>query len=172
MRNKRSPNEFITKGKYTLILLYNHYGEMVDVGIFDTKNLSKVKKFKWSRHIKENTSYILTSLNDSYQRIYNKTQLYLHQLILPCSEDMIIDHKNHNGLDNRQENLRVVTRLQNCENRINANIKPVGVSWHKRVKAWNSRIKIKNKTYNLGYFSSIEDAADARIKFKDKHCLI
>jgi hypothetical protein len=40
----------------------------------------------------------------------------MHHLILPLTKDVEIDHINHNGLDNRRCNLRLVTHQQNIQN--------------------------------------------------------
>lgn len=37
-----------------------------------------------------------------------------------------------------------------------------GVSWHSHQKKWQARITFKGKTYSLGYYSTIEAAAQAR----------
>jgi hypothetical protein len=41
----------------------------------------------------------------------------MHRLILNPDKDLVIDHINGNGLDNRRENLRVVSRQINLFNR-------------------------------------------------------
>lgn len=42
--------------------------------------------------------------------------LFLHRLVCPCPSDLEIDHFNHNRLDNRRANLRVVTSAGNRAN--------------------------------------------------------
>jgi hypothetical protein len=41
----------------------------------------------------------------------------MHRQIMGAKEGQEIDHINGNGLDNRRENLRIVTRSQNLANR-------------------------------------------------------
>lgn len=43
--------------------------------------------------------------------------LYLHREIMKPTSDMVVDHINGNGLDNRRENMRVVTKSENSLNR-------------------------------------------------------
>lgn len=74
-----------------------------------------------------------------------------------------IDHINHNGLDNRKQNLRIATVNQNAANR------------HKRIgdhqscfkgvgrngKGWKSQIRFNGKLIYLGHFDSEKEAAQA-----------
>jgi hypothetical protein len=43
-----------------------------------------------------------------------------------------------------------------------------GVHWHIRSKKWCASIRFQNKSYTLGFFDKIEDAADARRKAEEK----
>jgi len=82
------------------------------------------------------------------------------------SSDVQIDHRNHNGLDNRRGNLRLATRLQNGRNRQK---KKVSSSVYKGVAYWSVRggsngrwgayIRIKGKTKHLGFFPNEREAA-------------
>ena len=72
----------------------------------------------------------------------------------------IIDHKDHDKLNNRLDNLRVVTASQNSRNRTkkaNCSSQFRGVSWHKQAGKWQARI---NGEY-LGLFEIEEDASKA-----------
>jgi len=75
------------------------------------------------------------------------------------------DHINHDGLDNRRENLRTCSNAENHFNlrksktHIGSHFK--GVGWKSDRCKWRSRIKIGGKDIHLGYFSSEIDAAQA-----------
>lgn len=45
----------------------------------------------------------------------------MHRLILNPPEGFLCDHINHNGLDNRRENLRIVTPCENTRNQLKQN---------------------------------------------------
>lgn len=70
-----------------------------------------------------------------YAEIMIKRKHYrIHRLVMNAPDDMIVDHINHDGLDNRKSNLRVVTRSQNQQNRKgaaghNKHSKIRGISW-------------------------------------------
>jgi hypothetical protein len=76
---------------------------------------------------------------------------------------MEVDHWNHDGLDNRRENLRVCTKAQNNHNCRKhrwhngeyTSSKYKGVCWNKTEKKWMAYIHRKT----LGYFRTEEEAA-------------
>lgn len=80
-------------------------------------------------------------------------------------EGMEIDHINGNGLDNRIENLRLVSRVENGRNlkKKSTNKSGVtGVSWSKDRNKWVASIMVGGKTIYLGRFSSFDDAVSKR----------
>lgn len=77
---------------------------------------------------------------------------FVHNLLMPKREGYEVDHINGNKLDNRKENLRLVTRSQNCHNTPlrSTNTKGVkGVYYDKRRDSWYSTIYIQYKRLNL-----------------------
>ena len=73
-----------------------------------------------------------------------------------------VDHINGNRLDNRRENLRIVTNQQNQMNkqsRVNTSSIYKGVAWYKPTKKWCSRIGINGILYHLGLYDTQEQAA-------------
>lgn len=75
------------------------------------------------------------------------------------------DHINHNTLDNRELNLRVVTHQQNNWNQKNVK----GYSWNKRRRKYQARIGVDGKLMALGYFETPEKAHNAYLKAKKKY---
>jgi len=78
---------------------------------------------------------------------------------------MVVDHINHDGMDNRSANLRAATHSQNmCHRKKHSAAtysKYKGVHWHKNHKKWLARITFEKKTIHLGYFRSETEAARA-----------
>jgi hypothetical protein len=75
-----------------------------------------------------------------------------------------VDHINHDTLDNRRNNLRLVTPKQNRLNttkRSNNTSGFIGVSWKKQRCRWKASIGVDGKNYHLGYYTKPEDAAHA-----------
>tara|TARA_R100000541_G_scaffold51134_1_gene58478 strand:+ start:535 stop:1041 length:507 start_codon:yes stop_codon:yes gene_type:complete len=97
--------------------------------------------------------YILSRL--VYKAYYNDWD------ITDGSKNNYIDHINNNSLDNRIENLRILTAQ---ENQFNTNAK--GYYWCKRDKYWISSIMVNRKKINLGSFKEEEDARNAYLEAK------
>ena len=84
-----------------------------------------------------------------------------------CSDDLIIDHINHDKSDNRKSNLRMCTVAQNNFNKglsKNNTSGIIGVYWSKKDRKWRSRIMINRKSISLGMFNNLEDAIRARLQ--------
>jgi hypothetical protein len=94
----------------------------------------------------------------------NKVQL-LHRFLMDFPDILMVDHINHNTLDNRFCNLRTADRYLNGENhKRKTSSKYTGVCWDKRDQKWVAQIQIEGKKHNLGYFEVEEDAHKAHLK--------
>jgi len=91
------------------------------------------------------------------------TTLFLHRTILSPPKEKVIDHIDHNGLNNKRENLRICTLTQNAANQRkgkgSSNFK--GVYWDKREQKWRGAIRHKGKHLHLGSFNDELEAAKA-----------
>src|ERR1700687_191506 len=89
-------------------------------------------------------------------RAEGKKRIFMARIILGCAPEEEGDHKNHNTLDNRRENLRKSTISQNKWNlkpgRRNNSSGFHGVSWHARRDKWMAGIRLNGKGIKLGYF--------------------
>lgn len=73
----------------------------------------------------------------------------------PCGED--VDHRNHDGLDNRKENLRRCDRGQNVAHQRRGGLKGVC----KSIGKWSAYICPDYHKIHLGQFTTAEEAARA-----------
>jgi len=90
--------------------------------------------------------------------------ILMHREIMNFPEKTGVDHKNHNGIDNRKENLRICGQDKNLMNtRIRSDNKSgfKGVSWNKEKNKWVVHIRINCKTIHVGYYSDKRKAAMA-----------
>ena len=83
----------------------------------------------------------------------------------------VIDHIDGNRRDNRLANLRVVTVMQNGQNRHRpaGSNAVVGVTWDKARRKWRADIKVGSKCVTLGRFDRHGDALAAYTTAKAKH---
>lgn len=95
-------------------------------------------------------------------------RVLMHRVILACPEKLIVDHINHETLDNRKENLRIATRSQNQWNTLiskNNTSGHKGINWDRVNKKWRAGVGRNDKYINLGRFDTIEEAVAVRIKY-------
>ena len=89
----------------------------------------------------------------------------MHHMVIKIPDGMVIDHINHDGMDNRSNNLRAATYSQNLYNRKKRSgatySKYKGTHWHKIHKKWAARITFEKKTIELGYYLSEIEVAKA-----------
>jgi len=125
------------------------------VALVDDDDYEELNKYKWYATVSRNTFYAgrNTSRNDNED--HKQHAIIMHRVIMNPPPDMKIDHINGNGLDNRKENLRIVTNRENCQNlHIQKTSDLPGVHWHDRDKIWRAEIRIGDKRYNLGSYDS------------------
>jgi hypothetical protein len=93
----------------------------------------------------------------------SRTMEYLSRFILGVTDRKSdVDHINHETLDNRKENLRIVTKRQNQQNRRKPkSSKYPGVSWSASAKRWRAFILTNGVRKFLGNFKVERDAAVA-----------
>jgi hypothetical protein len=130
--------------------------------IFDIEDYEKIKNYYWrvskptKKHPKIGGYVVSNSLNQKW--------VTLSRIIMDCPKEMVVDHKNHNKLDNRKENLRVCLFSENQRNR-----NFPGVTFHKRQKKYIATISLNKKRIQIGSFPTYEEARAARIKAEEKY---
>jgi len=128
------------------------------VALVDDEDFIKLSKYSWYAYRQRNTFYAQT-----YYKGHGRT-LLMHRLITNAPDDMQVDHINHDGLDNRRENLRIVTHRGNQQNRINKN--PLGYLGVRKISKnrYEARIRINGKQISLGSCDSAEMANELYMK--------
>lgn len=98
-------------------------------------------------------------------RYEGRTQ-YLHRLVLNAPKGLLVDHIDHDTLNNQRSNLRLVSNHGNQMNAINRfnssgfpNVRAMG-------KKFQGRVKVMGKKQSVGCFEKPEDAFAAVLRFK------
>lgn len=122
------------------------------VALVDDEDYERLSRFSWY------ASWAPDSQTFYARRSVGSKKHYMHRQILGARAGEQVDHKNHNGLDNRRENLRCCAQRQNLLNtrkRQACTSKYKGVYWNKSYGEWQARIKRRH----LGFFKDEGDAA-------------
>lgn len=164
-------NQVVYRGKHCVFITERKDGLRLRVRV-DPDTLAKLEKIgrKWQSRWSPSagTYYVQAKLG-------GKKMIQLHRLIMGVNDTdhrkIVVDHENFCGLDNRKENLRVVTRSGNqlhCRKKSTNTSGYVGVTWEKYRKKWQAGIGYtvngKRKYRFLGYFDSPMLASKARTK--------
>jgi len=135
-------------------IIYLTDGSAVKV---DSGDFNFLSEFKWSRCSYANCFYAVT------RKVVDgrKTAFLMHRLIMKASHGIIVDHVNHDGMDNRKSNLRFATHtknLQNSRKMCESSSIYKGVYWCNRANKWITQIKV-NKRKIMHTFERELDAA-------------
>lgn len=134
-------------GEYWCIPLTQGYIAKVSKG----KSFEKVKNYNWCAHKALTTVYAVAWINGK--------NTFLHRFL--CNSKKYIDHINHDGLDNRDENLRPATPLESVRNRRLQKNSSTGYKGVSIQHPYRACIKVNGKSKNLGMYATIEEAARA-----------
>lgn len=126
-----------------------------DVATVDDDDYDVLSKYRWHIRYSANTKYAMRNTIGK--------MVAMHREIMGCPVGMEIDHINWDGLDNRKQNLRVVTKRQNAQHRKNKihSVYP-GVS-RKRGNRWVALVRIGTKTR---YITTSKNEVDAAVAYR------
>lgn len=149
------PNDIVNHENYSEIILRANDGNITGYAKIDNEDIDKVAQYKW--HIKNSlhTQYAIAHVDE------NK-KIFLHRLILGYDGKLDIDHINHDGLDNRKCNLRIIDHSLNIMNQYGES------NGIKLVPSGNyqATIMVDGKSIYLGTFPNFQEAKEARINYK------
>jgi hypothetical protein len=153
-------NEFVARGGHAVIFA-PHKGTFLHEVTVDVADLERVLAAGFWR---------VVNVDSKTPRLYaychiNLRVVYLHRFVMDAPADLMVDHRNHDGLDDRRSNLTVCTHAQNMLNRKGAaaNSKSGfrGVDWYAHRGKWRARVRTKGKSGLIGYFKTPEAANEA-----------
>lgn len=133
---------------------------------FDIDDYEKVSKYQWAIN---KLGYARCSMSKNGKRI----SFYVHNLILDFaySKSGEIDHIDGNPRNNKRDNLRIATHMQNMKNMKMSKANKTG---HKGVGQrengrWFAQITVNRKHMYIGTYDTYEDAVVAREEAEKKY---
>jgi len=149
-------------------------------GVYQASNLGNVRSLdRFVKHYSgSNRIYKGKTLKgylkaDGYSvvRLSNKgivKNFTIHQLVAmaflnhkPNGHKLVVDHIDNNKLNNRLDNLQIISQRLNVSRYKKGVSKYTGVCWNKNAKKWAASIKIKGVKKHLGYFDCEIEASKA-----------
>ena len=127
--------------------------------IVDDEDYQWLSQWKWAA-VKPNRNH-----HYAIRTVYapHKTTILMHRAITNAPPDKVVDHINHNSLDNRKTNLRICSNQDNVRNqlpRLTAS-KYKGVTRNNDHSKWRAAIVVDGKLIHLGAFTDEIEAAKA-----------
>jgi hypothetical protein len=164
---KKGFNEYKIIGDTTIIYIINKKGKVFEAFI-DTEDLQKLIDLDYCWGVGYRTRikgyYVCRTqyFKDSNNKRKSKT-IVLHRLLVNAGDDDYVDHKDHNGLNNRKTNIVATTNAKNLQNRIRANDNNntghLNVSYIDRVKQYWVQIMKDGVRYKWTFpFDQFEEA--------------
>jgi len=130
------------------------------VALVDDEDFEYLSQWKWYAYKSNSTFYV--------EREYIGKAIKMHRLLMNTPNGMLVDHIDHNGLNNQKSNLRNCTHGQNMQNR-----RPYGKSKYKGVifsqNRFRAQITLGKRNLYLGRYKSEIEAAKAYDEVAKKH---
>jgi len=158
-------NEYIIEGNTVKILLNSKHGDCYT--LIDLEDFNKIKDItcKWYLRNNEDRYAQRTIYLGTVDGKSKNTTVRLHDFIMDCPKGMFVDHINHDTLDNRRCNLRLVECKHNDMNRKGANKNNKSghrnVFWNKAVNQWQVDVCKNYQRHFIGYFDDLDKAVIA-----------
>ena len=151
--------------KTNTVILFDDYGIIKTSNFeekeftFDIEDAVILKDKYW---YEDDYGYLTTAVRVNGKYKYLK----FHRLVMSAEKGQYVDHKNRNRADNRKDNLRICSHIDNDRNKSiqkNNTSGIIGVRFDKRRNKWIATIGINRKTVYLGRFINKDDAIKARL---------
>lgn len=124
--------------------------------LVDVDDFNRVKGMVWCL---SNTGYASTNIGNKSSGFHST--ILLHRLItsFPCG---LVDHKNHNRLDNRKTNLRPCSMGENLMNTKARRTNKLGVKGICFTdNRYDVRVTVNKKSSRIGRYKTLEEAVAA-----------
>lgn len=175
-KGSKKGNNYIIEGNIVKMELKRYGGKESLWTVFSLEDLEKVISYPYTWHAKLSTSnkklYVIASIHG---KKHTSIQLQMYIMDLNGGHEEIADHINHDTLDNRRENLRVINNSENSQNRKSRNSNNQtgyrNVSYIKKdsVHPYWVQLSVKGKGRVFGKFSDVDEAGAFAEEMRQKY---
>lgn len=153
-------NRYTIKEDLVIIYLDKKDGSVIET-LISKSELDRLMTYdvKWYAHFdpKMNQYYVTGYLKGTGRK---GTRLKLHRIIANAQDGYLVDHINHDTLNNTNENLRIVSSSGNQRNRRKSKNNTSGIpNVRLRGKRWQVIFNVDRKQKSFGNFDTIEEAS-------------
>lgn len=130
------------------------------IALVDDEDVELLGDYRWQASWSRKTkTYYASRAN---HKNGERGTLAMHRVIMGAKRGQMVDHINHDTLDNRRSNLRFCTNAENVRNGSRHQRNHLKGVYHRApTHKWAARISLNGKAINLGYFDTEEDAGKA-----------
>ena len=152
--SKNPPNEYDLSKEYGVLIIHSIKHGVFRV-LFDKEDYNKIKNTHWNVELDVKGKFY----------VRNGKRGKLHRVIMNTPKELVVDHLNHDTLDNRKQNLRNCTITENNQNVNPFNNYPNKSTGFYGISIW--KYNSNNKTYQyykvqfkgvIKCFKELEDA--------------
>jgi len=144
MGRRKNKNEYEEREDHCRIYMFNSIGACTGFTKVDKKNIAKLMKYSWRI---DSVGYACTTIGGNPKR--------MHKMLIDVEEGFVTDHINRDKLDNREENLRAISRQENNFNRMGIGVRRTPA------RKWNARIRWNGREKHIGNFETFKEARTA-----------
>lgn len=166
---KKKENIYKCYDNYCTVVLHDKDGNITGESVFSAKHLDTVKTINWCLNKTETNAYVEGNVNG----IHTSLHRFISNILFDNIEGHSIDHIDRDGLNNRDENLRLADAYIQGANKgktVRNTSGVVGVDFSKAHQKWRARISYagisKEETCN-----SFEEAVILRKKWEKERGL-
>lgn len=173
---KHRKNEYKIVDDYVIIYAKKRDGRIFEIFI-DLENLDEVIfnfNYKWGARWEPHIdNYYGAATYYNYYGDGRSKTILMQNFIMKPLEDEVVDHIDHNPLNNRRSNLRNIKVQENCLHRKGGNKNNKSgyrnVSWLNGYKAWCVQLSIDGKNTLLGKFDDVHEAGKFAEEMREKY---
>ena len=143
------------KEEQNYYIIYINYKDNQLECYVDKEDFQKVSSIKGTWHITNNRKGHVDGVRTKIQKEGIRKQYWMHNMIMSkTDENNVIDHINHNTLDNRKSNLRELSKKDNATN-TSVDKSKTGI---RNVTIENGKYRVRIKGISFGYYDTLEEA--------------